>query len=801
MNDIKKSSISSSSDESMEIRRYIGVFISNWFWFVLTMFFSVSLAALINKYSEPVYTVTSSLLIKDDKDGANLNSPENFIPGGDMFRSQQTLQNEIGILKSFSLNLRVMKELPDFHTVYVSIGKRGIAERRYFNIAPFILKYDSLSLQRPGIRLRIRITSPKDYQIQLGDRSDTLKFGERYKNNWFDFSIKLRDSASFTYNPNLSNNYKVWFESPENLANTYRYGLNVQPINKDATLVILSITGNVPEQESEYLNKLMADYISQGLDFKNLTADSTIKFIDRQLKVINDSLTRAEKKLQNFKDTTRMINLSAEETVIQNKLLTYETEKTKIGLQLQYYKYLREYIDKNDKTVPVLAPSLMGVEDPVLIRLVEELGSTQMQRKQLQYNFAKDIPALTLLDSKISDLLISIKENISNNSENVVRALNDVNERITQINNKISILPGIERMLIKFQRDFDINNTVYTFLLEKRSEAGISKASRISGNRIIEEAVPFNRIMISPTKKRNYMIAIIIGILLPGIFVFFVDFFNDKIIDKKDIEKGTSVPVIGYIGHNDLKEEIPVFSKPLSALSESFRTIRTSLKYYLGKDSCQVISITSTISGEGKTFITLNLSAIFAMLGKKTLIVGLDLRKPKTHRAFNSDRETGLSNYLIGESDFEEIITSTKVSNLFHVNSGPIPPNPAELIESPKMSEFLSKAREKFDFIILDTPPVGIVSDALLLASFADINLFIVRQRYSSRTTLEFIQNIYESKQLKNTAIIMNDIIVSGYYGYGVRYGAGLYAGYGYDYGYGQYRSYGYGTSGHYYAE
>jgi tyrosine-protein kinase Etk/Wzc len=328
-------------------------------------------------------------------------------------------------------------------------------------------------------------------------------------------------------------------------------------------------------------------------------------------------------------------------------------------------------------------------------------------------------------------------------------------------------------------------------MLEKRSEAGIAKATNVPTNRIIDQADPSNSFMIKPKPRLNYLIAMLLALGIPGLYIFLVDYFHNKILDKKDIERGTDVPIIGFIGHNTTNNEIPVITKPGSSLAESFRSVRTNLKYYLNGDKKAVISITSTISGEGKTFISINLAVALALLGKKTLLIGLDLRKPRINKILAPLSVDGLSSYLIGETDFEKIVNKTEVSNLFFVPSGPVPPNPSELIESERMKEFMKKAREEYDYVIMDTPPIGIVSDALLLGSYADMNIFVIRQRFSFKNTLELIQSIFEKKELKNLTIAVNDIHISGYYGYGLRYGYGFYQGYGYNYGYGHYGSYG----------
>jgi capsular exopolysaccharide synthesis family protein len=271
--------------------------------------------------------------------------------------------------------------------------------------------------------------------------------------------------------------------------------------------------------------------------------------------------------------------------------------------------------------------------------------------------------------------------------------------------------------------------------------------------------------------------------------IILIDYLNNKIIDKKDIEKGTSAPVIGYISHNSLKSEMPVVENPGSTLSESLRSVRTNLKYFLKETQCPVVSVSSTISSEGKTFVSANLSAILAMSGKKVLLVGLDLRKPRIHKIFGITNETGISNFLIGEEKFEDVVIKTDIDNLWYAPAGPVPPNPAELIESDAMGAFIEKAKKKFDYIIIDTPPVAIVTDALLVLPFTDFYLFVVRQRYSSKNTLEMIEELRKNGNIKSLGIVVNDISISGYYGYGLRYGYSM--GYGYNYGYNYYNQYG----------
>jgi tyrosine-protein kinase Etk/Wzc len=775
-------------DDNMDIKRYISLFISNWYWFAFTLFIALTLAYAINRYSDKIYTVSSTLLIKDDQSGGLGSGVGSVLPGGDMFKSQQNLKNEMGILSSFRLNDSVMKKLDDFHVVYVSIGRRKIVESRMYKTCPFSVVFDSLETEPKGIKVGISILSDSTYRIEFNDglRFDSImSFGTKFNKFGFDFAIIPRFADGNIMASNGSNDYYFYFVDPESLANEYRSKLSVTPIEKDATLVTLSVSGLVPEQEADYLNMLMAVYKQYGLDNKNETASKTIEFIDKQVEIISDSLNIAEGKMEKFRKSNNFLDLSKEGALIQNRLEQFENEKMAFELQLQYYNYLFDYLNIKNGGGKIISPSVMGITDPILLRLVNELSDLQKEREKLGLNLDSNQPALELMDSQAEGVREALKENVRNGIAGLKLSINETNDKISVVETEIGKLPSTERELITIQRKFDLNNTVYTYLLEKRAESGIAKASSVSDNRIIDEASQSRASLIKPRASHNLMLALILGLLFPMAGIFLIDYFNDKVIDKKDVEKRTKVPVIGSISHSVGESGITVFEKPGSSFSESFRSIRTSIKYYIKENEKAVITVSSTLSSEGKTFISVNLAAIIAMLGKRVLLVGLDLRKPRINKYFEFDDSLGMSTYLSGNCSYEEITKQTQIKNLFYVPSGPIPPNPAELIETEQMRLFIEKAKGEFDYIILDTPPVAIVTDALLLAPYAGLNLFIVRQRFSSRSTIDLIEQLNKQGKLKNMAIIINDINLSGYYGYGMRYGYAM--GYGYTYGHNYY--------------
>jgi tyrosine-protein kinase Etk/Wzc len=784
--------------DNLDIKRYMSLFLSNWYWFAISLFIALTVAYGINRYSTKLYIISSTLMINDDQYSSANKIVGSAIPGGDIFRSKQNITNEMSILKSFSLNKRVIDSLPDFKVAYYGVGKRNIAETQLYKNCPFRVTSESIDVQPKNIKVNIIISSATTYSLEINGSKSVekgLKFGRLFNKYGFNFIIEMRDGNNFKFNPKVSNKFYFYFTSSDEVANNYRANLSVAPIEKDATIVTLTKVGLVPEQEVDYLNKLMEVYRNLGLESKNRIADNTIAFIDRQLSFVSDSLKKADNKLQKLRLDNKLIDLSKDGNLLQNRLEKFENERVSLKLQLYYFQYLKEYLDSKNESGDIVSPNIMGINEPTLGILVQELAGLQKKKKEMSMNLSAELPPLNLLTENIHKIRMALTENIKSSIVNIEHLINDVENNLTEVNQEIFKLPGTESKRINIQRDFDISNTVYTYLLEKRAETGIAKASNVPDSKIIDEANILNTVQIKPKPGGNNLKALLFGVLIPGVILFLLYYLNNKIIDNRDIINKTNVPIMGYVSHNEFSKEIPVIDNPKSALSESFRSIRTSLRYFTKQTGHSVIAVTSTISAEGKTFISLNLAAITALLGKKVLLVGLDLRRPRIHKILGIDNSEGLTNYLIGNCKYEDVIKETSIKNLYYATSGPVPPNPAELIEDERMDAFIVKAKKEFDYIFIDTPPIAIVSDTLLIARFVDINLFIVRQRYSSKNTLELIEELNKDEKLKHMGIIINDISLTGYYGYGVRYG--YYKGYGYSYGKNYYGQYSYSRYGY----
>ncbi len=425
----------------------------------------------------------------------------------------------------------------------------------------------------------------------------------------------------------------------------------------------------------------------------------------------------------------------------------------------------------------------MGIEDAMLNSLVTRLSDLHAKRALILLSVREKSPQIKQLNREIENTRNALLENVRNIVKSTRIAIEGLDKQIAKVEKEMKMLPKTERELLNYKRRFTLNDNIYTFLLQKRSEAGIALASNVSDHRVLDKAKPENTVKVSPNAKLNYFIGILLSFLLPIGFISFKDFFNSKITDEYSVEDHTTIPIIGYVTHQKTTKKGTVYDTPKSSIAEAFRAIRTNLQFLLvDHDDVPVIGVTSSIAGEGKTFCSTNIAAIISMSNKRTLVVGMDLRKPQTHNQFDISNAKGLSNYLIHDATFEEIVIPTHIPKLYITPAGPIPPNPSELIETDRMKNFFAEAKKHFDVIILDTPPVALVTDAIIISRYTDTMIFVIRHNYSDKHALRFINSLYEQDKLPNLSLLINDIRIPQYvanynyaYGYGYKSGSGYY--------------------------
>ena len=435
-----------------------------------------------------------------------------------------------------------------------------------------------------------------------------------------------------------------------------------------------------------------------------------------------------------------------------------EEEQAILKLNNKYYYSLKDYLIKNDNIDNVLAPSAMGINDPLLNNLIIELSKLYSELQILSQNTKEIHPAIKSLRSQIKSTKSKIIENIENIISSSELSLNDINARIGEFDKLISSLPKSERKLVSIERKFSLNETTYTYLLEKRAEASIAKAGNVADNKIVDKARLTSVEPIRPNRKTVYITCLFIGILIPGLIITIINLLNDKISSKSDVLKISNIPVIGSIPNNLKETNLVVINNPKSIISEAFRSIRTNIQYLASEKNQKVICISSSISGEGKSFCSVNIASILSTTGNKTLLIGADMRKPKIYDGLNLSTEKGLSSFLISNNSLDEVIQETNNENLDIIVSGAIPPNPAELLEKDKMDKLINEVKKNYNFIVIDTPPIGLVTDAQILMNKSDINLILIRQDYTAKSMVVNIEDIINKSNINNVSFILNDV-------------------------------------------
>jgi len=768
-------------EDIVDLRMLFFKLFSYWPLFVLTLAVSFSCAWLYNRYTMPVYRVSSTLLIEEDKKSGTPGT-ENLLQGFGLRPGMQNLDNQILILSSWSLIGKTLDSLP-FGTEYYTRGK--INKGSLYPNNPITVIQSKLGVLPFDIEFVLKYQGGNEYILET-EAKGTYNL---YKEASFDEDIEVK-SGSFRIRCDSIN----WFAENKNtdiffilrsrayLQESYRTRINVEPASREATIVILSLMGINKEMDIDFLNKLADVFLNYNLEKKNKEAIRTIDFIDKQLIGISDSLKITEGDLQRFRSKNMVMNLSTQGQVIIEQAMKLENDKARLVIEANYYDYLTQYISEDNIGEVPIAPATMGITDVGLSKLVMDLSEIQSQY------YSKSLGDMNPMQGQLAQRLKNTKDALKETLNGVKRsnemAMNENKEQIRTINSKAAALPITERELLGIERQFKLNDVLYTFLLEKKSEAQIQKASNTPDNEIIDAARPDLK-PVSPKPALSFLIALLLGFGLPFLWIMFIDFINYNVRTEADITKITDLPLSGYIPHNSLSASIVIFKEPHSHVAESFRALRSKMQFFIKGKKSPVILITSSMPSEGKTFTAINLASAYSLMGKKTVLVGFDLRKPKIYSDFDISNSHGVSTWLIGSDNLDDIIIKTNYDNLSIIPAGPVPPNPSELTSSAKTSELFELLKSRFDYIIIDSPPIGSISDTFHLTILADTCLMIVRQNKTLKYLLERTLKEMQGSDINSLSLVINDITSdSKRYGYGGGYGYGYGNKYGYGYTY-----------------
>jgi len=752
---------------TIDLLAVLTLIVKHWYVFIICLSGALFFARFYIRHTLPMYRTSSIIVINERDDRSMIDNFQVFqglgMPGG-----LSNIENQMTMLRSRALIEKTLNHLP-FEIEYYY---RTLRNKMILYPDPPLSVVSDTEIPIPK-DTEISITYLGNNMYNIESTSDILPlnktgvFGENIEISQGSFRVECRNEQWFAIN----SDQKLYFiiNSRTRLINSYAGRIRVEQMSRGGSILNISLIGTNRTKDVDFINNHLEGFLAISLDRKNSEAQRRIQFIDDQLVGITDSLNLTENRLQQFRSSHRVMNLSAQGQAIISQVSRLDDERVRLNLEAGYYDYLAEYLDKDVTGEIPIVPITMGITDQGLTRLVEELAALQGQLS------SRGAGVLNPLQKNLEQRVI-VTKNALRETLNGLRRANGMarlenQEQINRANTQAATLPVTERQLLGIERKFQLNNELYTFLLEAKATQEMQKASNRADSEVFDRADARFSAMVSPNKKLINLASLFAGFFVPFIILYLNSIFSQK-LKQEDIKKITNLPVVGNIPRNTENTNNVVFDYPNSSTAESFRILRSRMQFFIKDSKSPVILITSAMPGDGKTFLAINLASSYSVLGKKTILVGFDLRKPKIFMDFNLSNEKGLSSWLIGAEHLNDIIQETQFENLYIIPSGPIPPNPSELTLLPKTEELFKLLKERFEYIIIDSSPIGIVSDSFHLASLADVCLIVVRPLKTFRDILESTLNQIITSRIKDVSLVINDIRSnSRLYGYGEKYG------------------------------
>lgn len=760
-------------EEGFDVRKILTKFFYHWKYYLLSIILFSFLGVMFLRYSTPMYKVQSKVLIKDPENSSGSSSLlSSSIPDfGGLLDVQNNIYNEVLILKSRDLLEDVVKKM-DLTKDYINKGR--IRDVEMYRKTPFNVWFQPKNDSLPTIEIILEFehkTNSNIIKCKINDSAFTTNFDDTVQLNFGKLSIS-RSGNAFYYDT-----YKLILNSLDVTIENIRAALFVELKDEETTVIDLSYNTNVPRKGEELLQNLIEAYTLRNLNEKNQMSDSTISFINERLGLVSGDLGTIENDIQQFKQSNRITDFTEQNKAIVNSSTGYYTKLNETEVQLSVVGTMLEYV-QNEKNYSRPVPSLIS-NDPAFLLLIEQYNQLQTQKSKLLVSLKENNPLIENINGQMKTLRSDIQRSLVNQQKALSIGRDRLIAENKAIDNLVYNVPKQEREFFDYSREKEIKQALYLYLLQKREETSISKAANIS-NAIIVERPKSSFLPYFPNTLLTITSCLMLGLIIPTIILITRELLNNKIKSRDDITNKTKVSIIGEIGHSEKEGLLNIEADSRFALAEQFRVLRTKLNFLKKESSCHSILLTSTTTGEGKSFIAANLAQLYAYSGKKVLLMELDLRKPKISKMLNMSNEVGFSNFAISNEPPQNYIKQVAdTQNLYVFNSGPIPPNPAELLMNDKVREGFDALKKMFDIIILDTAPIGAVADAQILSTYSDVCLFVIRQNVSMKLSMDVLNESLEEKRLPSTYILVNDVKEGGTYryGYGTRYG------YGYSYG------------------
>jgi capsular exopolysaccharide synthesis family protein len=731
--------------------------------FVICVALSLFVAYVYLRYATLVYQSTGTLVIKDDNNAAGSNDKLGQLLVSD---DKKNIQNEIEYLQSRPLMERVVEAL-NLNYTYLAQGK--IKELNVYKSCPFRVETFEIHDSAQAFTLGIEFEDENTFRINKENAS--FKFGQIFKNRNGVFRLVRNNTGQ------VGQEYRIQWQPTASVAEGLLSNLVVAP-KQGTGILVISKQATSPQLAADVINQLMEEYKAAVIEDKNDATRKTIAFVDTRLAVVKHELDSINKRLLLFQQANDIIDPQAQSTNYLGRIEESSRQASEQIIQLNNAEMIGSYLqDQSLAYTPV--PSSLGIGDPTLNGMIEGYNKAQLERKSLLENAPPGNVAVQQKGEEIEVLRQKILENLRTLKSAYRSAINAIQNKGGTAQSLVKTMPSKMQELADIKREQDTKLVIYNSLLQKKEESAIALASQISNTKVLQDAA-VNQTPIKPNRRNTQLLAVVIGLVLPSLFIFILELLNDKVTTRNDIEKATSATILGEVGHSFGKDTLVVTNNSRKVVAEQFRILRSNLQYVLNHVSKPVILVTSSFSGEGKSFISTNVGAVMAVTGKKTIILEFDIRKPKILSQLGIAKRAGLTNYLLGKVKPEDLpVAVPGTENLFVLPCGPVPPNPSELLLDPKINELFDHLKNQFDVVIVDTAPVGMVSDAMTLGKFADCTLYIVRQGHTFKKQVVMIDEFYQTNKLPKISIVLNDVKLRSGYGY---YGYGRYA-YGYGHG------------------
>ena len=798
-----------SKEENIDVKELLFKYLIHWPWFVGAVVACLIAAWVYLHISTPVYNISATVLIKDDKKGGSagmLSGLESLGLDG-MISSSQNIDNEIEVLRSKTIAKEVVEDLG----LYISYtDKDEFPSRNIYKTSPVqvsLTPQEADLLEKPMIvEMTLQSQGSMDVNVQIDDEEYQKHFEklpavfptDKGTLAFFltpdSISSSKRTLEETTGSEKITRNITATISKPLTVAKWYCKNMTIEPTSKTTSVAVISLKNSNVQRGKDFINKLLEMYNINTNNDKNEVAQKTAEFINERIGIISKELGSTEKDLESFKRGAGITDLTSDAQIALTGSAEYEKKRVENQTQINLLQDLQKYMQSEGYEV---LPSNIGLQDLNLAAAINRYNEVLVERKRLLRTSTENNPTIINLDTSIH----AMKENVQVSLDRVLRGLfitkADLDREANRYSRRISEAPGQEREFVSIARQQEIKAGLYLMLLQKREENAITLAATANNAKIIDDAIADDA-PVSPKGRMIYLIAVVLGVGIPVGVIYLLELTKFKIEGRSDVEKLTIVPIVGDIPLTDEKQgAIAVFENQNNLMSETFRNVRTNLQFMLGNGK-KVILVTSTVSGEGKSFISANLAISLSLLGKKVIIVGLDIRKPGLNKVFNIPRkEVGITQYLANpEKNLMDLVQPSDVSkNLYILPGGTVPPNPTELLARDGLDKAIETLKKSFDYVILDTAPVGMVTDTLLIGRVADLSVYVCRADYTHKNEYTLINELAENNKLPKLCTVINGLDLKRrkygyYYGYG-KYGK--YYGYGKRYGYG----YGYGEQTH----